>query len=73
MSFFVTLIIGLVSLNFYPKHLISKKNLSASKDVPLCTFGLIVHRFFVIVVRHKFELLTKKKVAKKKGNSNNIT
>jgi len=26
-----------------------------------------------IVVMHKFELLTKKKVAKKKGNSNNIT
>jgi len=61
----------MASLNFYPKHLIPKKNLSSSTGVPLCTVGVIVHRFFVIVFIHKIELLTKKKVAKKKGNNSN--
>jgi len=48
-SFFETLIIGLVSLNFYMKHLISKKSLSASRDIPLSIVGVIVHRLFLIV------------------------
>jgi hypothetical protein len=33
-SFFETLIISLADLNFYPKHLISKKSLSASRAIP---------------------------------------
>jgi len=50
-----------VSLNFYTKHLISRKDLSASRDIPLCIVGVIVHRLFLIAVINKFELLTKKK------------
>lgn len=72
MSFFETLIIGLGNLNFYSKHLISKKSLSESAYVPLSTLVGIVHRPFMIVVINKFQLLTKKKVTKKKGNSNSI-
>jgi hypothetical protein len=70
-SFFETLIIGLVSLNFYLKQLIPKKNLSASTVVPSSTFGVIVHRFFLIVLSTKIEIITKKKVTKKKGNNSN--
>jgi hypothetical protein len=66
MSLFKTLIIGLDSLNFYSKHLISKKSLSASAFVPLSTLVGIVHRLFMIVVIHKFQLFTKKKSNKKR-------
>jgi len=70
-SFFATLIIGLVSLNFYTKHLISKKNLSASTDMPLRIAWSIVHRIFLIAVINNFELLPKKKEAKKESNNSN--
>jgi hypothetical protein len=66
MSLFETLIIGMDSLNFYLKHLISKKNLSSSACVPLSTVVRIVHRLLTVVVIHKIQLSTKKKRNKKR-------
>ena len=72
MSFFTTLIIGLVSLNFYTKHLISEKNLSASADIPLSIVWSIVHRHFLIAVINIFSYQQRKKEPKKESSNSNI-
>ena len=59
-----------MSLNFYPKHLISEKDLSASADMPLCILSVLVHKPFLIALLTFFINLQRKKEAKKESSNN---